>query len=62
MSTAALARAVRSVVNTFRSTPAWRNWAARLAEPERVEVPDRIDRALAEYAKKVGFPKRPPKR
>ena len=62
MSTAALARAVRSVVNTFRSTPAWRNWAARLAESERVRVPDLIDRALAEYAKKVGFPERPPKR
>jgi hypothetical protein len=62
MSTAALGRIVRSVVNTFRSTPDWRDWVARLAESERIGVPDLIDRAVAEYAKKVGFPEPPPKR
>jgi hypothetical protein len=60
--TAGLGRAVRSVVNTFRSTPAWRDWVARLAESERTGVPDLIDRALAQYAKKVRFPEPPPKR
>jgi hypothetical protein len=62
MVTAALGRVVRSVVNTFRSTPDWRDWVARLAESERIGMPDLIDRALADYAKRVGFPDRPPKR
>jgi hypothetical protein len=62
MATAALRRIVRSVVNTFRSTPDWRDWATRLAESERIGVPDLIDRAVADYAKKVDFPEPPPRR
>lgn len=59
---AVLGHVVRSVVNTFRSTPTWRDWVARLAEAERIGVPDLIDRALVDYAKRVGFPDPPPKR
>jgi hypothetical protein len=53
---------VRSIVNTFRSTPDWRDWVARLAESERIGVPGLIDRAMADYAKRAGFSDPPPKR
>jgi hypothetical protein len=62
MAIATLGRIVRSVVNTFRSTPDWRDWVARMADSERIGVPDLIDRALVDYAKKVGFREPPPKR
>jgi hypothetical protein len=53
---------IRSVMNSFRSTPVWRDWVNRLAESERIGVPDLIDRALAEYARNHGSPDPPPKR
>lgn len=62
MPSPSLERAVRSVVNTLRSTPDWRDWMARLAESERIGVPDLIDRALVDYARKVDFPEPPPRR
>lgn len=46
----------------MRSTPEWREWAARLAEYESINFSDLIARALARYAREVGFPEAPPKR
>lgn len=47
----------------IRGTKDWKDWAVELAEFDRSgSVADLVDRALAAYARAVGFPKPPPPR
>lgn len=45
-----------------RGSEEWGEWVGRLAVSERLGYPDLVDRALADYAKQVGFKEAPPKR
>jgi hypothetical protein len=51
-----------SVVLSVRMSREYREFLNRLAEHERCGVADVIDRAIADYAKKVKFGEQPPKR
>jgi hypothetical protein len=46
----------------MRGAPAWKAWLEKLAEFERTSVADVADRAIARYAREIGFPDPPPKR
>lgn len=52
----------RVIAFALKSTEEWRDWLRRLAEAERMGISDLVDRAIADYASKVGFPDPPPKR
>jgi hypothetical protein len=52
----------RVAVIPIRSTEAWKAWVEELAESDRVNVSDLVDRALVAYAREIKFPKPAPKR
>lgn len=52
----------KGFVLSVRGSDDWRTWLAGLADHERAGIPDVIDRALAKYAKEVGYEPPPPKR
>jgi len=56
------AKQPKGVLPAVRGSDEWRAWVERLAEFDRVSFPILIDRALAEYAKGIGFAEPPPKR
>lgn len=53
---------VRSAVIQIRSMPAWKEWLKELADHDRADIVDVIDRALVMYAREIKFPKAAPKR
>lgn len=55
-------RRVRSAATNIRSTPEWKAWLEELAEFDRCDYVELIDRAVVEYAKKVRFEKKAPRR
>jgi hypothetical protein len=46
----------------IRGSAEWREWLKRVAEVDRTSVADVIDRALVDYARKIGVKELPPKR
>lgn len=46
----------------MRGSPEWKQWLEELAEFDRSSASDVADRAIAAYARSVGFPKPPPPR
>jgi hypothetical protein len=56
------AKQPKGVLPAVRGSEEWRAWVDRLCDFDRVPYPVLIDRALAEYAKSVGFKEAPPKR
>jgi hypothetical protein len=52
----------RDIVLSMKGTSAFRDWLTELAESERMKVVPLMERAIVEYARKVGFPKPAPKR
>jgi hypothetical protein len=46
----------------IRGSEEWRVWVERLLDHDRSSWPDLVDRALAVYAKSMGFKDPPPKR
>lgn len=46
----------------MRGAVEWKAWLEKLAEFDRTSVADVADRAIARYAKEIGFPDPPPKR
>lgn len=52
----------KPIVIQLRGTPEYKAWAERLAEHDRTTVADSTDRALALYAKHIGFTEPPPRR
>jgi hypothetical protein len=51
-----------SVIVSVRVSADFRAWLDELAEHERMGLSDIFDRAVVDYARKVGFPKAAPKR
>ena len=51
-----------SVIVSVRVSADFRGWLDELAEHERMGLSDIFDRAVVDYARKVGFPKAAPKR
>jgi hypothetical protein len=45
-----------------RGSKEWREWLGRLAEHDRTTMADLIDRAVVDYARKVGFGEGAPRR
>ena len=45
-----------SVVISFRVSPEYRAWLDGLATHERINLSDIFDRAMVDYARKVGYP------
>lgn len=52
--------AMRTVA--FRCTVEWVKWLEEAAKHDRTAVATFLDRAAAEHAKSIGFPKAPPER
>jgi hypothetical protein len=58
----------RNAVTMVRSTETWKRWLESLAEHDGntrradANISETIDRALALYARDIGFEKTPPKR
>ena len=54
---------VRSEAVMLRGRPEWKEWLGRLAEFDRsASMNELFDRAIAVYAREVGFKETPPKR
>jgi hypothetical protein len=51
-----------SVIVSIRVATDYRDWLNRLADFERVNLSDLIDRAITRYAREVGFKEVAPKR
>jgi len=51
-----------SVIVSIRVATDYRDWLNRLADHERINTSDLIDRAITRYAREVGFKEMPPKR
>jgi hypothetical protein len=51
-----------SVIVSIRVASDYRDWLDRLAEFERVNLSDLLDRAITRYARDVGFKEAAPKR
>jgi hypothetical protein len=51
-----------SVIVSVRVSADFRAWLDDLVEHERMGLSDVFDRAIVDYARKVGFPKAAPKR
>lgn len=45
-----------------RSVPEWKAWLEKLAKYDRTTAAEVADRALAAYARSIGFPDAPPDR
>jgi hypothetical protein len=45
-----------------RGSAEWKAWVERLAARDRASVADLTDRALAAYARQIGFAEEPPER
>lgn len=45
-----------------RGSAEWKQWLEELAEFDRSTIADISDRAIAAYARQIGFPKPPPPR
>ena len=45
-----------------RSGPEWKAWLEKLAKYDRTTAAEVADRALAAYARSIGFPDAPPDR
>ncbi len=45
-----------------RGSAEWKAWLERLAAFDRATVADVADRAIARYAREIGFPEPPPER
>ena len=52
----------KPIVIQLRGTEEFKAWAERLADADRTTVADVTDRALALYAKHIGFAEPPPRR
>jgi hypothetical protein len=46
----------------MRGSPEWKAWLEKLARFDRSSVSDVADRAIAAYARTIGFPDEPPPR
>jgi hypothetical protein len=55
-------RKPKQTIMSIRGAPEWKAWLDRLAEHDRSTSVQVIDKALADYARKVKFPEAPPKR
>jgi hypothetical protein len=53
---------VRTALIQIRAMPDWKEWVKELAEHDRCDVVDLIDRALVAYARQVKFAKAAPRR
>jgi hypothetical protein len=53
---------VRTALIQVRAMPDWKDWVKALAEFDRCDVVDLIDRALVHYAREIKFPKQAPRR
>ena len=52
----------KPLVLQMRGSAEWKAWVERLAKFDRGSVADVTDRALAAYARLVGFTEKPPER
>jgi hypothetical protein len=52
----------RPIALTIRGRVEWKEWVARLAEADRTSMNELVDRALAKYAREIGFREVPPER
>jgi hypothetical protein len=52
----------RKIVLAVRGRQAWKDWIDRLAAHDRSSINELIDRALARYAREIGFKEVPPER
>jgi hypothetical protein len=57
-----VARSARETILSLKGSSQWRAWFEELAVQSRLNKSILIDLALADYAKKIGFLKPPPKR
>jgi hypothetical protein len=53
---------VRTALIQIRSLPDWKDWVKELADYDRCDVVDLIDKALLHYAREIKFPKAAPRR
>jgi hypothetical protein len=53
---------VRTALIQIRSMPDWKHWVKELADYDRCDVVDLIDKALLHYAREIKFPKPAPRR
>ena len=51
---------VRTALVQIRAMPDWKDWVKELADFDRCDVVDLIDKALVGYARGVKFPKQAP--
>jgi hypothetical protein len=59
---AAAKRPVRARMISIRGRDEWLEWVRGLADAERMDVSDLIDRALVDYGKARGYPVPAPRR
>jgi hypothetical protein len=52
----------RKIVLAVRGRQVWKDWIDRLAAHDRSSINELIDRALARYAREIGFKEVPPER
>lgn len=52
----------RGTLFSVKGRPTWLEWVDRLAAYDRSKRADLLDRALARYAKEIGFTEKPPER
>jgi hypothetical protein len=54
--------APRPIALTIRGRDEWKAWVRKLAAADRSSFNELVDRALARYAKEIGFKESPPER
>jgi hypothetical protein len=54
--------APRPIALTVRGRDEWKAWVRRLAAADRSSLNELVDRALARYAREIGFKESPPER
>lgn len=52
----------RPIALTIRGRDEWKEWVKRLADADRSSLNELVDRALARYAREIGFKDMPPER
>jgi hypothetical protein len=52
----------RPIVLMIRGRQGWKEWVRRVAEHDRASLNDLVDRAIARYAREIGFGETPPER
>ncbi len=55
-------RPAKPISLQVRSSLEWKAWLERLAKYDRTTAAELADRALASYARSIGFPDQPPER